>query len=138
MAVKDNISDLSIRQAMEVGAIGANGTTNGEIIDTADFDLGIGFAINVTNFTDGVFTLQVEESETGAFGGEESVVPASKYVGQSIPSADAAVAAGESQAKGGVFGTKRYVRASIVATSVTTGATVGVTAILSAELVPTV
>ena len=58
MAVKDNISDLSIRQAMEVGAIGANGTTNGEIIDTADFDLGIGFAINVTNFTDGVFTFK--------------------------------------------------------------------------------
>jgi len=73
MSVKDIRSNLRVKAA-NVAVVSGNGTTNGISLDTANHELGTMFTPSLGNFTDGVYNFTLEESATGAFGGEEVAI----------------------------------------------------------------
>lgn len=112
-------------------AITGDGTTNGSSIDTADFGGGVVAVLDIAGRTDGSYLLSLEDSDNDS---DFAAIDSSKLIG-SITAATANSSG--TLKKIGAFGTRRYVRAKLVASSVTTGAT-RVTAILAsgAELQP--
>jgi hypothetical protein len=142
MAVRDMISTMSARLSSHT-AITSNGITNGTIMDTAEYDLGVSFVMSAPIRTDGTYKLTfMEGDDSGLTDG--TVVPADKII-TLANTADDAVITGITAAttgpanlikRAGVHSTKRYVRAVVNATAVTTGATISVTALLGAELIP--
>lgn len=115
-------------------AISTNTTTAGAIIDTADLDTGLFVAMALTAFTDGTYTMLIQESDASDMSGA-TTIDSSQLVG-SLPALSAVDTAGVNMDKVGILYTKRYVRVSIVSTGVTTGATALVTAVSKAELRP--
>lgn len=121
----DTASDQSFLSGMDIAAISSDTTTNGEIIDTQDFNA-LTFVMMVGTRTDGTYTLKVQEGDESDLS-DAADADASDLVGTL---SDTAVSASNGLSKVGYVGNKRYVRASVVSTSVTTGATVGVVAVL--------
>lgn len=136
MAVKEQVTRIKVINALEPQVIGSDTTTTGAIIDTADFDLGVSFAVLATAYTDGTFTLKIEDGDDAALA-DAADVDSSMLVYGTLPAVSAGASEGDVMAKEGVHSAKRYVRASIVSTSVTTGATLQVIAILGAEVLST-
>lgn len=114
-------------------AIAADGNTNTQIIDTANFDLGVTFTIGASAYTDGTFTLSFQEGDDPALS-DAVTVPAEKLVGAA--SISAVTALGGQYAQVGIHSTARYVRPVITAASVTSGATIEVNAHMFAEVIP--
>lgn len=136
MAIKEQATMVKVVNALEPQVIGSDTTTTGGIIDTAAFDMGVTFAVLVTAYTDGTFTLKIEDGDNSSLT-DAADVSTSQLVYGTLPAVSAGAAEGDIMAKEGVHSTKRYIRPSIVSTSVTTGATVQVVAILGAEVLPT-
>lgn len=133
MPTRDNHSTQIVLDALALVTIGSNTTTNGVIIDSADFDMGIKFAFQVTSFTDGVFTISYEEGEDSGLS-DATAVTSDKIIGAALaPAAATAVANWPSN---GLHSTKRFVRAVITSTGVTTGADVQAVAVESGEYNP--
>jgi hypothetical protein len=146
MAVRDMVTH-SVARLISAAAISANGTTEGAIIDTADFDLGVSFYMTAPTWTDGVFKLVFVEGDdlnpAGSAITDGIPVIADKIIPILDPAQDAvvtgivAVTAEDGLAvKAGLHSTHRYVQANIVATGVTAGATINLVAMLGAELIP--
>ena len=133
MPVFDLKSDIKVVQSDYV-VVAANGTTDGAIIDTANFELGLVFALAIFARTDGAYELIIRESDDPTFA-SSNIVPAEKLIGQ-FAANSTVLADGDQMPTVGVFSTKRYVRAVLQASAVTLGATVGVIAIQEAELMP--
>lgn len=137
MSVHDIQSMLQPRLAL-AATIASNTNTDGSIIDTANFELGTMFTLDVTAFTDGAYELQIFESDSSTMVGATQIV-APKILptdsGNSI-SASAATSAGAVLGKIGIYSNRRYVRPRIVSTGVTTGATVRVIVTQKGELTP--
>lgn len=136
MPTKEHVSQQEIRNAVEIQTIGSNTTTVGAIFDTRNFDLGIYFALQVAAFTDGVFTLKIEHGDDSGLSDAADVTTAMLVYG-TLPSLAAATAEGAMLPREGVHSTKRYVRASIVSTGVTTGADAQVLIVKDAEMLKT-
>lgn len=136
MPVKEQATMQKVIKAFEPQAISSNTTTTGAIIDTADFDMGIYFAVDIYAYTDGTFTLKIEDGDDSGLS-DAADVSTTQLVYGSLPALTAAIAEGGILAKEGIHSTKRYVRASIVSTGVTTGASVQVLAIAGAEVFKT-
>lgn len=134
MSVKDIRSQLIQIMAGIVAVVG-NGTTDTEIIDNAQNELGLMFGVNISNFTDGVYDLIIRESDDPGFAGS-TVVPAEKIIGGDIVGLAAATVPGDPMPTVGVFSNKRYVRAVVQATGVTTGADVTVVCTQKTEYQP--
>lgn len=122
----DQVSNLTARTAVNTAVIATNTTTAGLIIDTQAFNA-LTFLLNLGARTDGSYSLAITHGDDAALA-DSSVVDASDLVG--TPAATA-VAVAQGVSKIGYVGNKRYVRASIVSTGVTTGATVGALAVLT-------
>lgn len=120
MPTRDNHSDQLVFESQAEIAIGTNTTTNGVIFDTADYDMGIKFAHNITAYTDGTYTITYEEGDDAALA-DATAVAADQLIGDALVLTAATVGAYPSN---GVFSTKRYVRQVITSTGVTTGATI--------------
>ena len=105
-------------------AVIANGATAGSIIDTFNFDLGLMFEFVTTAYTDGTYVFSIEEGDDPALSGS-NLVTAAQIIGN-LGDVDPSVAAvnGDKVPTIGIFSTKRYVRVTVTATGVTTGATV--------------
>jgi hypothetical protein len=131
---KFDIKSKMILQTALAAAIASSTTTNGSILDTANYDLGLTFALSCVAFTDGVYTLQVWTSDDSGMSGEVQLT-GDNLIG-TAPAVSALSAAGGTLGVVGVIGNKRYVRVKIVSTGVTSGATVRVLAIQSAEHQP--
>lgn len=131
---KFDIKSKMILQTALAAAIVSSTTTNGSILDTANYDLGLAFALSCVAFTDGVYTLQVWTSDDSGMSGEVQLT-GDNLIG-TAPAVSALSAAGGTLGAVGVIGNKRYVRVKIVSTGVTSGATVRVLAIQSAEHQP--
>lgn len=130
-------SDLQTQMVFNA-AIGGDGTTNGEIIDTADYDGGIMISFAAQAWTDGTYTPLLEESDDSGMAGA-TPIPDSQLIGTEADAAiSAATALGALWTTLGFFSTKRYVRVSLVATGVTTGATIVATATKTPELLPVI
>lgn len=139
MAIHDIESPLQPLVAL-AAAISSNTNTDGAIIDTANFEMGLVFYLDVISRTDGAYELQIFESDASNMAGATQIV-APKLLpttlsGNSITAPTAAVTQGSILQKLGVYANKRYVRARIVSTAVTTGATLRVLAVQKGELTP--
>lgn len=135
MPVQETVTKHKVINALEPQVIGSDTTTAGAIIDTADFDMGVFFSMLTTAYTDGTFTLKIEHGDDSGLSDAADVDSAMLVYG-SLPANSAGASEGDVMAKEGVHSTKRYLRASIVSTSVTTGATVQVIAVMGGEVLP--
>ena len=138
MSVKDIRSNLEVRAA-NVAVVTGNGTTNGVSIDTKDHELGTMFNTSVGNYTDGTYNFTLEESATGAFGGEEvAIVDGSdKLIGTLAGLVLTAATANNGVMPSiGVISNLQFLRLNTVATVVTTGADVLATVTQKAENMP--
>ena len=134
MAVKDIRSNVKQNLAFEPQVISTDTTTTGAILDTADFELGLMFAVNASAYTDGTYTLLIEESDDSGMSGAVAVT-GDKLIG-TLPALAAAVAEGDALETVGVISNLRFVRASIVSASTATGATIFVVSTQVAETMP--
>lgn len=121
----DSASNLAPRVGLNTAAISSSTTTNGNIIDTQDFN-SLTFVLNVGARTDGTYTLAIQHGDAANLS-DAATPDASDLVGTT---AATAVSAAQTMSKIGYVGNKRYVRCNVVSTSVSSGATVGVTALL--------
>lgn len=135
MATKTQATYMRVYDALEPQVIGSDTTTTGAIFDTADYDMGITFAMLCKSYTDGTFTLKIEHGDDSGLS-DAADVDAAMLVYGSLPALTAAMTEGDAMPREGIHSTKRYVRASIVSTSVTTGATLQVIIIKGPELLP--
>lgn len=124
----DSKTNIKQELALNIAAISSDTTTAGNEIDTAGY--GSLTLIPATGaLTDGTYTILVEESDTSGSG--FTAVADDFLIGTE---AGAAITTANTATKIGVVSKKRYIKASIVSTGVTTGATVGVVAILGSPL----
>ena len=125
MATFDIHSDIFAKVARNTAAIASSTTTAGNIIDTNGYE-GLEFIIQSGARTDGTYTPLIEESDASDMSGA-TAVDDEDLLGLEV---DAAISAANTVKRIGYVGDKRYVRLSIVSTGVTSGATIGATAIL--------
>jgi len=135
MAVNDIRSDLKVSNAL-LAAIVSNTTTAGAIIDTENFENGLMFTPHLSDWTDGTYTLLLEESDDAAMSGAVAIT-GDKLIG-SLPALTAATVEGAVLESVGVISNLRYVQASLVSTGVTTGADAEVIAIQKGEERPVI
>ncbi len=121
----DSANSMTPKVALNTAAIASSTTTNGVIIDTQGYEA-LTFILNVGARTDGTFTPLIRHGDASDLS-DVVDVDDSDLVGTE---ALAAISAAQTMKKVGYVGSKRYVRLSVVSTSVTSGATVGATAVL--------
>lgn len=139
MSVKDIRSNLQQNVAL-TAAVTGNGTTNGAIIDTANFELGLMFNTFVNGFTDGSYTFTLEEDDVVGFGTATAIVDGDdRLIGTLAGLAvSAASASGAILNTLGVIGTKQFVSLNVVAAGVTTGADIVSVVTQKGEVMPVV
>jgi hypothetical protein len=125
MASFDMHNDVLAKVAKNTAAIASSTTTAGNIIDTLGYE-SLEFLIQSGARTDGTYTPLIEESDASDLSGSNAVAD-EDLLGLE---ADAAISAANTVKRIGYVGHKRYVRLSIVSTAVTSGATIGATAVL--------
>ncbi|WP_017993825.1 hypothetical protein [Rhizobium leguminosarum] len=121
----DSAQGMAVQNAVNTGAISTSTTTAGVIIDTQGYN-SLTFILNMGARTDGTYTLSVEHGDAANLS-DTSTPAADDLVGTA---AGTALAVAQGVKKLGYVGNKRYVRANIVSTGVTSGATAGALAIL--------
>lgn len=134
MATREIYNMLYPEVALSTQAISTDTTTAGEIIDTANYDGGILFAILSGTLTDGAYTPYFEEGDESNLSDASAVadknispvnVGGTWYTtGQEAALAFAATD-DDTVRTVGLVGTKRYVRLSLVSASTSTGGTIG-------------
>lgn len=141
MAVREQVTQMEAVLAFQ-GSISTDTTTNTQIIDTANFDMGVSFYLSAPVYTDGTFKVTFEEGEDSGLS-DAAAVPSDKIVPIEVTAEDAVNTGitavtndGDVLVKAGVHSTKRYVRANIVSTGTTTGATLNLVAVLGSENLP--
>ena len=124
MASRDLKNDIKIVNGLNIAAISTSTTTAGVEVDTQGYE-SVTFEIITGARTDGTVTPLIQESDTsGSYSGS---VSDDDLIGTE---ADAALSTAHSRSKVGYIGTKRYVKLSLVSTSVTSGLTAGASVIL--------
>lgn len=119
MPIKEITSQSVKGVAVAAQSISSNTTIAGSGIDIANYPVGFNFIMHTGARTDGTYTLLIEESDDNSTFTAVADDDLAKET-------QTALAAANSTLEIGYIGAKRYVKASIVPTSVTTGAIVGV------------
>lgn len=122
-------NNIAVQRAMNIQAISTDTTTDGSAIDLQGYE-SCTFVMEAGAITDGDYTLVLEESSTGSFGGEETAVADTDLIGTEALASFTADDDDHKVGTVGYIGSQRYVRATVVSTSTSTGATIGVLAIL--------
>lgn len=125
MSQFDSASQMAASVALNTASISSSTTTNGNIIDTQGYNA-LTLILSVGSRTDGTYTPLVRHGDAADLSDVADVDDADLVGTEAL----AAISASNTVKKIGYVGNKRYVRLSVVSTSVTTGATVGATAIL--------
>lgn len=133
MAVRDQVTKMDGFQGL-YDVISTNTTTVGAIFDTAHYELGFSVFLSAPAWTDGTYTLKLEESDDSGMAGAVDI-PSAKLIG-ALPAVSAATVDAAVLGKVGVFSNLRYVRVSIVSTGTTSGATIATHVIEHAEVCP--
>lgn len=137
MAIRDIKNNLTQFNGFSA-VIATDTTTAGAIFDTADYELGFMVGLFAAAYTDGTYTVLIEESEDAGMSGAVTV-SSDKIIGTLADLTVTAVAAlGDVIPTVGVFSNLRYIRVSIVSVSTSTGATIILPVTEAAELVPDV
>ena len=131
---KDLHNNVSIDVAKNVAAISTSTTTAGNVIDTKGYGA-VEFVLLTGAYTDGTYTPLIEEGDAANLSDAVAVDDANLFGTEAL----AAVAAANTAKRVGYrVGKYRYVRLSVVSTSVSSGATVGAVAIkTNPDLAPT-
>lgn len=125
MAQFDIHNEIYPTVALNTAAISSSTTTTGtNIIDTQGYGA-LEFVLNVAARTDGTYTIALEHGDNSAL--SDAAAPDATDILGTL--AATAISTANTVKRVGYVGNKRYVRANVVSTSVTTGATVGVLAI---------
>lgn len=126
MPTQDIRSNLLSRLAFKA-SITTDTTTAGAIIDTADFDGGVMYTLLTTVYGAGTYTPLLEESDDSGMSGATAVADAN-LIGTEAGAAlgTAVTASGAVLNSFGCFGTKRYLRLSIVSATTTTTTVVAI------------
>jgi hypothetical protein len=133
MAVRDQVTKMNGYQG-NYDVITTDTTTVGATFDTADYELGFSVFLIAPAWTDGTYTLLLEESDDAGMAGAVTV-PDVKLIG-TFPAVAAATVDGIALGKVGVFSNLRYIRVSIVSTGTSSGATIATTVIKHGEYLP--
>lgn len=129
MASVDLKNNIKIVNGLNIASITTNTTTVGVQVDTQGFE-SVTIEVITGARTDGTVTPLLQESDVdGTFSGSVADVD---LIGLE---ANAALSELNSRSRFGYSGTKRYIRVSLVSTSVTTGLTAGASVILGSPLV---
>lgn len=128
--IRSNLDSRIVARAV----IATDADTNGQILDTAHFDLGVMLTMLCTAFSAGTFTLSLLESDDPAMAGA-TVVPAEKLIG-ALPALTALTAVNTPAETVGFFSTKRYIQPVITSAGGANG-TIIITATQKAETMPT-
>ncbi len=128
--MRDGTQNKKILWAKVPAAISTDTTTASNIIDRLGFRK-LTFVLIAGAWTDGVFTPLVSEADASNMAGENAVADAdlTKLEASSTTGA-ATTQAVDATGKIGYLGSKRYVTCDIVSSDTSSGATVGVLAIL--------
>lgn len=114
---------------LNIQAITTNTTTTGSAVDTADFNGGVNIVFQAGTLTDGTYTPYITESDDNvtytAVADEYLVAQDPSNVGALAPEAQAALTVSNTVSKIGYVGYKRYIKAALVSTGVTSGGTLG-------------
>jgi hypothetical protein len=111
--IKNNIeTDLAFYRQFT-----ANGSWNGYILDTAHYESGIMFSFAVIDYTDGTYTVTIQESDDSGMSGATTVT--SNNVIGSLSDLIFTADTGVPMVTIGIIGTKRYVRLKILLTGQT-------------------
>ena len=130
MANRDGSNDKKILWAIVPAAISTSTTTASNVIDRQGYDK-VTFVITASAYTDGTFTPAVSESDNSGMSGENAVADAELTRLETAAAVTAATTnSADNSKKIGYLGSKRYLTCDLASTSVSTGATVGVLAIL--------
>ena len=123
MSIKTLVTNFITKVACLVADLSSDGVTDGEVIDTADYEMDLTISV-LSTASDGTVNLIVEDSDDGVdfdnVSGEKLVFQteyATPDDGLIVPETPL----GGNMHEVGVFGTRRYVRASIGADSVSAG-----------------
>lgn len=130
MSNRDLANTVNAKSAMR-SAISSNTTTLSTAIDTFGYDKTM-FVCQATAYTDGTYTLSLVECDTS--GGSYTAVATANYNLTAASTITALPTLGSGNLiKIGCFGTKQFLKVSVVSTSVTTGATINVMALQEAQ-----
>lgn len=126
MSERDLHSNVDDRVAINLQAISTNTTVSGAIIDTADHE-SLEFVFLAGTITDGAYALNIQEGDDSGLSDVASAV-ADDLLGAET----GFVAANDNTTiRIGYIGKKRYVRAQLISTGVTTGVNmIGAVAVL--------
>ena len=109
--------------ALSVTSITANGTTNGNVIDTAHYEA-LEFLLISGTITDGAYAVTLQHG-AAADGSDMANVDADEMLGD----ADFAATDDNTARRIGYIGKQRYVRVVITASGITTGGSIGAIAL---------
>ena len=124
MASRDLKNDIKIVNALNIASITTNTTTAGVEVDTQGYE-SVTIEVITGARTDGTVTPLLQESDVSAtYSGS---VADEDLIGLE---ADAALSLLNARSRFGYIGKKRYIKVSLVSTSVTTGLTAGASVIL--------
>ena len=124
MASRDLKNDIKIVNGLNIASITTNTTTAGVEVDTQGYE-SVTIEVITGARTDGTVTPLLQESDVSAtYSGS---VADEDLIGLE---ADAALSALNARSRFGYIGKKRYIKVSLVSTSVTTGLTAGASVIL--------
>ena len=141
MAVRDMITTMLTRLS-SYNLITTNTTVNGHVIDTSLFPLGVSYFMAAPGFTDGVYKLTFTEGDEpdlsdGVTVTDDKIIPIQDPVQDAVNTGAAKITLlGNLAQRAGLHSTKRYIRADVVSTGVTTGATIVVMCTLGAQVLP--
>ena len=122
------LTQQSPKLVLTKSTINSNTTTAGTAVDMLGYDA-LTFFMNVESRTDGTYTPLVQESDDNST--FTDAADADLYSGGVSSTPEAAVARTSTGISSIAYrGAKRYVKFSVVSTSVTTGGSVSVTAVL--------
>jgi len=119
MPTKDIRSNLESRLAFRA-IITTDTTTNGAIIDTADYDAGIVFNFICSVYGAGTYTPVIEESNASDMTGATDIADVNLIGTEAGAALSALTVSGAVLKTIGLGGTKRYVRVKIASVSAST------------------
>ena len=126
--MRDLCNDITVINALDIQTISTDTTTAGDEIDRADYQgESLTFVLQTGTVTDGDYLIAITHGdETGVL----TAVADADLIGTEAGASFSADTDDNKTGKIGYVGGKRYVKASIVSTNTSSGAVLGMTAII--------
>jgi hypothetical protein len=128
MSHLDMKNNVDVVNALDIQAISTDTTTNGDIIDTKDFQ-SITFVLQAGTLTDGTYTVNIQ------VGDDSGLSDAADASADELIGTEPALDTSNTTGRVGLITNKRYARLQVVSTSTTSGGTLGAVCVKGHPLV---